>query len=237
MPERFSASNAAKHMACTASANLDAAIPGWIEPVEDRTADTAANRGTARHEMLEPILNLTTKDVRGFARLLSYVADVRETRRFNVMVEQSVTAEWLASKPKTTADLVLYTQDEIHVLDSKWGKIPVAAYDNAQLLYYAVCYAPLAPKAKGVKVHIMQPAIDNFDSWFIDTPTLKKFMDEAIATDMRIANGDLTFGPSDHCKFCPANPHGRGLKGRPFCPELMQLYYPTPFHEDEILSL
>ena len=37
MPERFSASNAAKHMACPASANLELAIPNYQPPVDDGT--------------------------------------------------------------------------------------------------------------------------------------------------------------------------------------------------------
>ena len=58
-------------------------------------------------------------------------------------------AEWLPSKPGTTADLVLYVADEIHVIDLKTGKIPVLVYDNQQLLFYAATYGHLAPKAKG----------------------------------------------------------------------------------------
>jgi len=46
MPERFSASQAGRHMACHASADLEKAIVGYIPPVDDRTVDNAANRGT-----------------------------------------------------------------------------------------------------------------------------------------------------------------------------------------------
>jgi hypothetical protein len=95
----------------------------------------------------------------------------------------------------------------------------------------------LAPKAKGVTLHILQPFGGGNSSWFADAATLKQFMDDAVATDEAITKKDLTFGPSDHCTFCPANPHGRGAKGHPLCPELMGLYYPKPFNEDELLSI
>ena len=155
------------------------------------------------------------------------------------MVEQTVEATWLGrpQPPKTTADLVLYTNDEIHVLDSKWGRIKVEAWENVQLLYYAASYGHLAPRAKGVKVHIMQPMIDNFDSWYIDSVRLKQFMADAIAADSAIQSGSVKFGPSDECKFCPANPHGRGAKGSPACPVMLNLLYPRVVDEDAILDL
>lgn len=224
-------------MACHASANLDLAIPNWTPPVEDRSADNAANRGTAKHEMLEPLMRLTSKEIDGMARYLRYVADLRATRRFKVLVEESVEATWLTTKPRTTADLVLYTQDELHIIDGKWGRIPVDPVDNAQLLFYAVCYAPLAPKAKGATLHILQPAIDNFDSWFADTTVLAAYMQEAMAAEKQIQAGDTTFGPSENCRFCPANPHTRGLKGKPLCPELMKVLYPDKTDESAILAL
>ena len=223
-------------MACHASAQLDLAIPNWVPPVVDDMAG-AKGEGTRKHEMLEPIVALSPKDVDGFARILRYVADLRATRRFKVLVEQSFTATWLTTEPKTKPDLVLYTQDEIHVLDYKWGKIPVEVVGNEQALFYGVCSAPLAPKAKGVTLHILQPYADNFESWFADTNVLAKFMADAQAAEAAIQRGDVTFGPSDHCKFCPANPHGRGDKGRPLCPEMMRMLYPGHLDEDAILAL
>ena len=63
MPERFSASVAARHMACHASANLDLAIPNWTPPVEDLAKDNAANRGTAMHEIFAKVMELPAKDI------------------------------------------------------------------------------------------------------------------------------------------------------------------------------
>jgi hypothetical protein len=238
MAERFSASVAGRHMACHASADLGAAIPHWVAPVEDPSAVNAANDGTKMHEIVEPIMHLPLARQRQLIKYLEYVADVRALRRFTtVLVEETREVEWLQSKPKTTVDYALATQDELHILDGKWGKIPVSAVNNTQLLYYAVTFADLAPKAKGVTLHVMQPAIDNFDSWFADTNVLAKFKADALATEAAIAAGDTTFGPGDHCTFCAANPHGRGLKGRPFCPVLMSMFYPDHTDEDAILTL
>ena len=92
-------------------------------------------------------------------------------------------------------------------------------------------------KAKGVTLHIVQPWAGGSYSWFVDTLMLKQFMVDAQAAEAAIAGGDVTFSPSDHCQFCPANPHSRGLKGTQMCPAMMRMLYPPTVDEDEILGL
>ena len=223
-------------MACHASAHLELAIPNWTPPVVDQMAG-AKGVGTTMHQMLEPVWSLGATAMKHVAAVVDYVATLRAKRRWNVLVEEKVVADWLPSSPSTTADLVFYVSDEIHIIDFKWGKIPVEVIDNEQLLYYARCYAHLAPKAKGVTVHIVQPYADNFESWYIDGPVLVAWAAKAVAADTAIQAGSITFGPSDHCKFCPAYPHSRGDKGKPLCPVTMAMLYPPIVHEDEILGL
>lgn len=237
MSERFSASVAGRLMACHASAHLELAIPNWEPPEVDPTKG-AKGTGTKVHKIYEQVNEYTAKEMAAIARTIQYIADIRSTRRFKVLIEEKMEASWLPSKPKTTADLVLYTQDEMHILDPKNGRIPVPVIGNTQLLFYAATYGHLAPKAKGITVHILQEHIDNSGSWFIDTATLRQFMDDAIAADQAIAAGSTQFGPSDYCTFCPAYPHTRGDKGSPLCPTTMQLLYPkTELDEDAILDV
>lgn len=232
--ERLSASNAAKHIACHASANLPLAIPNWREPIEDDTA--ASTKGTDIHSLLEEAGKYTPREMLGIARAMAYVAELRMTRRFKQLLEADSTGWWLASAPKTRADVVLYVQDELHVVDYKFGVIPVDVLDNAQLTYYALAFAPLAPKAKGVTVHIVQPFADNIASVFLTAAELEQFKADSIAAETAIAAGDTTFGPSDHCNFCPANPHGRGVKGKPYCPAMMQKLYPITLDVADVLQ-
>ena len=233
--ERFSASAASRHMACHASANLDVAIEGWHPPVEDPDKDNAANRGTMMHSLFAGVMGLTPREQKNFLLAIQYVVDLTAGRRFKKLIEEPVKAEWLSTRPGTTADLVLHTRDELHILDLKTGRTPVDPVNNVQLMFYALCYAPLAPAAKGATLHVIQPAADNITSWFADTATLQAFMQDAIAEHDAIQQGDVSFGVGDHCMFCPANPRGRGDKGTPYCPEIMQLYYPT--HVDEAALL
>lgn len=234
--ERFSASKAAQHMACPGSANLELSIPGWVPPVRD---DTKGRKATGQdiHSILEHAGSLSPKDMEKTAEAMLYVAKLRRTRRFKILTEATATAEWLPSKPKTTVDVVLYTKDELHILDYKAGMILVDAVGNVQGLFYAACFAHLAPKATEVHVHIVQPWADNTEEWVVTPDELAKFMAEAVETDEKILAGDTTLTPTDNCKFCPAFPHSRGDKGSPMCPAAMQLLYPQPFNEDEILAL
>lgn len=193
--------------------------------------------GTTLHRLLEPIVGLPNSQMQMAVKALAYIAEVRSRRRFNVLVEESMVADWLPSKPKTTADIVLYLADELHILDTKFGKIPVEVIDNEQLMHYAMTYAHLAPKAREVHLHIIQPAIDNMEEWVVDSKTLARFAADCVAADQRIQAGDITFGPSDNCTFCPAYPHSRSDKGKPLCPATMAMLYPPVVHEDEILGL
>jgi hypothetical protein len=241
MPERFSASNAAKHMACPASANLELAIPNYTPPEEDDVV-RASDVGTEAHTVFEKLMGYGVADIRHWITVLEYIEKLRSTRRFKVERELGVTATWLAKDakgehPVSTLDLVLYTQDELHVLDLKWGKILVDVYDNIQTIFYALCVLHLAPRAKGVTIHILQPRANNLESQFISSQELKRFEAKLVRAQAKVLANDTTFGPSDECKFCPAYPHSRGQKGAPLCPATMQLLYPQPIDEDEILGL
>lgn len=231
--QRFSASVVGRHMSCHASANLEVAIPGWEPPIEDPKADNAANRGTMMHAEFAAIMQHSTKDIINMGESVLYVADIMSRRRYKKLVEKPEVADWLDTKPGTTADLVLYVQDEMHVFDLKTGTIPVEPVENPQLLFYAATYGKYAPRAQGVTVHIVQPRAGIMDSWYITADRLKEFMDEARQTEADIQSGSLQFGPSDFCKFCPANPHGRGARGTPSCPSMLQMLYPQSTTTDD----
>lgn len=242
MSERFSASNAARLMSCSASANLELAIPNWQPPVRDETMGTKA-KGAKIHGLVHELLSIQTvtaksvkkfnaKDMANTAAMLQYTAELMSARRFNILTEHEEVTDWLANPGKTTADLVLYTQDELHIIDFKVGTVPVDVFENYQLMFYAITYAKYAPKAKGVTVHIVQPWAKDWSpatsSWYVDTTRLEQFMNDALNAEQKIIAKDTTFGPSDSCMFCPAYPHSRGDKGTPLCPATLQLLYPRP---------
>jgi len=87
-----------------------------------------------------------------------------------------------------------------------------------------------------VHLHILQPAADQMAEWTVTTSEIAAFMNRARVSEALVMAKDTTFGPSDHCTFCPANPHSRGDKGKPLCPAMMQLLYPSVIDEQEMLA-
>ena len=234
-PRRLSASSAGMMVTCHASAHLELAIPGYTPPV-DPDGQAANIKGTKIHKIMEDIGEFTPAEMLGIAKAIEYVANLRKGRRFKMLREAKSTGWWLPDEPGTTADVVLYVTDEIHVIDYKFGRIPVEADDNSQGKYYSLSFSPLAPKAKGVTFHVVQPFADNIDSTFFTTAELAQFQDETIAAHAAIQAGDTTFTPSDYCTFCPANPHSRARKGSSMCPAMMDLLYPSPLDVKGALS-
>ena len=223
-------------MACPASGNLDVTIAGWVPPVVDHEAG-AKGKGTLIHKVLEDASMLSPVDLRNVITSLEYYEALAKTRRFKRLAEYKVQAEWLTTKPWTTMDSVLYVQDEIHVIDWKTGRIPQSVFGNKQMLFYARCVAHLAPNAKGVWVHIVQPWADGLiESRFIDTAELAQFTEDALAVEQKLLAKVAEFHVTDHCKFCPAFPHSRGDKGKPLCPKAMSVLYPTLLDEAAILK-
>lgn len=227
-PKKLSASSAERLSACPGSANLPAAIPGWKDGTPK--VGNAADKGSFFHEIMEMAGTLSRPEMLNLIKALEYFATLRALRNFKMLIETELTIDFLTEPVSTRPDLVLHTQDEIHVVDWKAGKIFVDVNDNYQLMMYGLCVRPLAPKAKGVWLHVVQP---NSKEWepglamvFVTMQQLDQFKQEMIDADQRIANGDLTLVPGDHCTFCPANPHSRGLKGSPLCPEMMAVLYP-----------
>lgn len=235
MPERFSASVAEKHLSCHASANLPLAIPGWQDPPND--GDTKASiLGTNMHEILERAGEFTPKQMLWMSQAMQYVAELRTRRRFTMEREVSGEGWWFTQdpKPQTMADVLLYTRDELHVVDYKFGGIFVDANNNTQGKYYALAFAPRAPKATEVHFHLVQPPADNFTEVVFSMAELEQFMQDTLDAEAAILAGSTKFGPSDNgCKFCPANPHSRGAKGHPFCPAMMDLLYPRPIIDED----
>ena len=224
-------------MTCPGSANLDLAIPGWQEPEEEE--ETGARvKGHIWHDLFAQAANTTARDMQRIGQAIEYVGAVRRRRRFKILVEEKVKAEWLKTAPSTIPDVVLYVKDELHIIDYKTGRIAVEVVKNPQLMYYARTVAHLAPDAKEVHLHIVQPWADTMEEWVVSAKELAEFALEVERAEARILNKDLTLVPSDKgCLFCPANPHSRGLKGTPLCPVMMELLYPSePMDLDEVLS-
>lgn len=106
-----------------------------------------------------------------------------------------------------TADLILYNDNEMHVIDWKFGAgVTVAATDNTQLMAYAIGACMSIERAYGdVKLHVVQPRMLNFDMHTMSVQDLKRWHVHTLLPGLHIAKApDAPFVPSiDACRWCP----------------------------------
>jgi hypothetical protein len=162
------------------------------------------------------------------AEALRYVKGIIEDMdadTLELLVEVKAEAAWLTSKPKTTVDLIIRDKDRMHVLDLKMGDLEVSPIMNEQLMYYTETFILKADgtRYEDITLHIMQRGYT--DEWILPATVHKAWTEKVKASEQAILDGDLTLSAGSHCKFCPANPHGRGDRGNKACPVMMTLLY------------
>ena len=208
-------------------------------PHGDRERYTAWLVELDKDEQLPPkMLQYVVDAIRYYRTLLQNLNIWNKTQQ--VHAEKSLTCGWLESRPLTTPDVVIVTDDTLDVLDWKTGTIPVDPRDNDQLMFYLAsalnAYVQESEWPKyALRVHIVQPG--NQDFVRVSYQELMDWMQEAAAADAAILQKDLMLKPGSHCTFCPANPHSRGDKAAPWCPPMYSMLYPDTTNNDEILDL
>ena len=168
------------------------------------------------------------------------IQDVGIARKMQIHAEESLGCDWLPSKPLTTPDVVILTNNTLDVLDWKTGTIPVDPMGNDQLLFYLASALNTHVSRSSwheytLRVHVVQPG--NQASETVEYDELMAWMQDAVTADQAILQKDLALQPGDHCTFCPANPHSRGDKAAPWCPPMYNMLYPDTTNDDEILDL
>ena len=124
-------------------------------------------------------------------------------------VEQRVDASNYVADCFGTADMVVMTDQVIHVIDLKLGKgVPVYAEENPQLMIYGLGLLEIAEMLydpKIVRLTIYQPRLNNSSTWDIDPATLKAWGEDVLRPWGAIAlmgSGDCKAG--SWCRFCKA---------------------------------
>ena len=108
-----------------------------------------------------------------------------------------------------TADCILIGDDIMHVIDFKYGKgVPVSPVDNPQMQLYALgafsMYGMLYD-IKSIQMSIVQPRIDNIETWEASLDTVLGFGDWAKGVADQAIKGEGDFNPGEsQCRFCRA---------------------------------
>lgn len=247
----LSASSSKRWLACTPSVRLEATLP---EPKRNPNAFDFSAEGTMAHELAENYLKrhynqITEKEFQAeYTKIKEskYYGEEMEEYVGNYVVyvrsqivdgdrplfEQRVDFSEYVPDGFGTADVVILSQNEIRVIDLKYGKgIPVSATDNSQLRLYALgAYEKFKeefPNVRNVSYTIHQPRLDSIST---DHTTVEKLLDWATyfvkpkAKKAWIGAGD--FVPGEHCQFCKAKPQCRARSD--FVNELAKLEFRDP---------
>ena len=222
-----SASGAHRWMNCAPSAKLEMQFPD--------TSSEAAKEGTLAHEICEAKarhyfdtknyskrkLNAALKKLKESelykSEMDSYTDDYLDYVKgialsfdkmaFAVLESRLDLQEWIP-EGFGTADCIIICNDELNVIDFKYGKgVPVSAENNPQMQLYALgAYRTygMIYSIKKVRMHIVQPRIDNNNSWETDAASLLKFGEQAKKKAALAFAGEGDFNAGDWCTFCRA---------------------------------
>lgn len=106
-----------------------------------------------------------------------------------------------------TGDAVIVADDNIEIIDLKYGKgVAVSAKNNPQLRLYALGalneYLMLYD-IKNIAMTIYQPRLDSITTDIITVEELIEWAEDYVKPKAELAfNGDGEFVAGDHCKFC-----------------------------------
>lgn len=104
-----------------------------------------------------------------------------------------------------TADVLIVTEDTIHVVDLKFGAgVPVSAIDNPQLRLYGMGALNLFPNTEKVKMTINQPRLQSRDSEELTKKSLLAWAFEYVKprAEEAIKGEGVLQASEDACRFC-----------------------------------
>ncbi len=166
-----------------------------------------------------PYFNAEGEMAEHVQKYLDYVQKIVQDTKGTLFVEQSLSLEHITGEPgaKGTSDSVILTDNEIIIVDLKYGMgVKVDAENNQQLMLYAL--AALAEydfyaEFQQARLVIHQPRLNHVSEWTISIEDLQAFGEQVkraanyIATLDADSIADDDFCVSDDtCKFCKALP-------------------------------
>jgi len=138
-------------------------------------------------------------------------------------VETEVGFEMLAKNGFGTIDFFIIADNKLEIVDFKYGRRRVPAFENPQLMLYAwgvfETFAKECANVNEITLTIVQPrALDlerSVDSWGIDRARLLEF-GKMVRGQVKLSKNTITvYNPGEHCTFC---------RGKINCPSIKSYY-------------
>lgn len=229
MHARLSASGAKRWMACTPSVALEEQFP--------ESTSTYADEGSFAHSLAELIINYNLHNITKaeFNKRLEklkqneyynqemqdYIDDyVRQIWEFTneakmlcpdiiVLTEQKLDFSEYVPEGFGTGDVVIIANDELHIIDLKYGKgVGVSAEENPQTRLYgigALAAFDMLYDISRVRMTICQPRLDMTTSETLTVDELREWAENEVKPRAALAMaGEGEYVVGDHCRFCKA---------------------------------
>ena len=133
------------------------------------------------------------------------IQQTEELTNFHIYFELRVNFANVVPQGFGTADVLIVTEDTIHVIDLKFGAgVPVSAIGNPQLRLYGMGALNLFPNTKYIKMTINQPRLESRDTENLDKQTLLDWAFNYVAprADEAINGEGSLHASEDACRFC-----------------------------------
>lgn len=210
----FSASSSHRWLRCPASLKEEAKIPS--------TSNVYAEEGTKAHKLAELFLTNSAIDIEKYDNEMinnvgiyhSYVTKINMSNDNLPLIECKVKYDNVVEGGFGTVDCICYNDNELHIIDLKYGKgVRVNCVNNSQLILYAIGalnYEPIKDFYKNkdlnsIKIftHIVQPRINNITSTsysYLDIQDkIKEYRDKA---KLCLQDNPIFVKGEQQCKFC-----------------------------------
>jgi hypothetical protein len=198
---------------CPASISLRRSLP------ERPQSTVAADTGKKAHAVgAEAIASWGKKSLGEFADTLGpYVSEILEIRKSVLANELACGIERRVDCPDVhpecfgTVDQWLIANNILYVYDLKYGRVPVHAYGNKQLLIYASGIMRILPatiEIKAIHFSIFQPndylSKTHWKRWNIRAVDLRSHIEPIRAAAVNALSNDPLFSAGRHCRYCAA---------------------------------
>lgn len=126
-----------------------------------------------------------------------------------VLIEQRVDLSNYIPNAYGTADCLIVSDDNLHIIDMKYGMgVLVEAEDNPQLKCYAIAALSIYESLydiKEVSLSIFQPRRENVSTWTTSVNELKAWAENELKPKAQLAiKGEGEYCTGEWCQFCRA---------------------------------
>lgn len=209
----LSPSSAVRWMSCPGSVELS-------KGYEDQSS-MAANEGTLLHAISAECLesnrspadfpDIDDEQRRAIQTYIDLVRDIVRSTGGELAVEQRLSIEFITGEKDAhgTADAVIVSDDELIIIDAKFGRgVEVTAERNEQLMMYAAAayeYWSLLYRFTQIRLVICQPRLNAAPEWVCGIDELDEFTARATEAAQATHAADAPLVPSPKaCQWCRA---------------------------------